>query len=91
MEKKIFKAFVCDRETKETKFIEMEYSSRKHFISDLRCNGYSVKNCMVKEVYDFLLENTNCTKYDKMVAKRMYRNNIPLTKEKFNSCFSQYI
>ena len=91
MEKKIFKAFVCDRETKETKFIEMEYTSRKHFISDLRCNGYSVKNCMVKEVYDFLLENTNCTKYDKMVAKRMYRNNIPLTKEKFNSCFSQYI
>ena len=91
MEKKIFKAFVCDRETKETKFIEMEYTSRKHFISDLRCNGYSVKNCMVKEVYDFLLENTNCTKYDKMVAKRMYRNNIPLTKEKFDTCFSQYI
>ena len=91
MEKKIFKAFVQDKETKETKFIEMEYTSRKHFISDLRCNGYSVKNCMVKEVYDFLLENTNCTKYDKMVAKRMYRNNIPLTKEKFNTCFSQYI
>lgn len=91
MEKKIFKAFVCDRETKETKFIEMEYTSRKQFISDLRCNGYSVKSCMVKEVYDFLLDNTNCTKYDKTVAKRMYKNNIPLTKEKFNSCFSQYI
>ena len=91
MEKKIFKAFVCDRETKETRFIEMECTSRKHFIFDLRHNGYSVKNCMVKEVYDFLLENTNCTKYEGIVAKRMYRNNIPLTKEKFNSCFLQYI
>lgn len=91
MEKKVFKAFVCDKETKETKFIEMEYTSRKQFISDLRHNGYSVGSCMVKEVYDFVLENTNCTKYDRMVAKRMYKNNIPLTKENFNLCFSQYI
>ena len=68
----------------------MECTSRKHFIFDLRHNGYIVKKCMVKEVYDFLLENTNCTKYEEIVAKRMYRNNIPLTKENFNSCFLQY-
>lgn len=91
MNKKIFKALVQDKETKEIRFIECEYTSRKRFISDLRSNGYSVKNCMLKEVYDFLLENTNFTKYDRMVAKRMYRNNISLTEENFNSCFSQYI
>ena len=90
MEKKIFKAFVCDRETKETKFIEMECTSRKHFIFDLRHNGYIVKNCMVKEVYDFLLENTNCTKYEGIVDKRMYRNDIPLTKKISILVFLQY-
>jgi len=46
--------------------IEMEYDTKKEFISDLRANGYQVNEMKVKksEVFDYIMDHTNCNKWD---------------------------
>lgn len=64
--KKMYKAFVKDKEDGRKLFIESEYTSKSAFIKDLRCNGYAVnqKKVKLKVVYDFILEHTDCYPWD---------------------------
>lgn len=62
----IYKTLAIDRETKKASFIELDCSSKKWFIRNLRANGYMVnpKHVLTKKSYDYVIENTNCTKWD---------------------------
>ena len=79
----IFKAFVKDKETGESKFIESDYPSKSDFITDLKHNGYSVSRAEPKDLYDFVMDNFNGDKYEWEVAKKLYKEGKPLTKEEF--------
>lgn len=69
----LYKAFVRDKETGKTTFMEYDYDSKSDFISDLKHNGYTVIRVEPKELYDFVLENTNGDKYDWEAAKKLYK------------------
>ena len=69
----LYKAFVKDKETGKASFMEYEYDSKSHFIDDLKHNGYTVIRVEPKELYDFVLENTNGDKYDWEDAKKLYK------------------
>lgn len=79
----MFKAFVKDKETGESKFVESDYPSKSDFVTDLKHNGYSVSRAEPKDLYDFVLDNFNGDKYEWEVAKKLYKENKPLTKEEF--------
>ena len=61
----IFKASVKD-DTGALQHIERDYPTKKQFIRDLRCNGFKVDNrkVLTKKSFDYIIENTNCTKWD---------------------------
>jgi len=61
----IFKASVKD-DTGALQHIERDYPTKAQFIRDLRNNGFKVDNrkVLTKKSFDYILENTNCTKYD---------------------------
>lgn len=63
---KNFKTIAKDKKTKEYKVIESTARNKKDFICDLRANGYIVTEYKVKEkeVYDWIIENTNANKWD---------------------------
>lgn len=79
----MFKAFVKDKETGESKFIESEYPSKADFINDLKHNGFSVSRAEPKDLYDFVLKETNGNDYDWEVARKLYKAKKPLTKEEY--------
>lgn len=73
----LYKAFVKNKQTKEKLFIESEYPTKTAFIKDLKSNGYSVNPIKVKEakVYNWILENTNCTNEDLKFINRIPKDN----------------
>lgn len=75
----LYKALVTDKETKEKLFIEFDSPTKKQFIQDLRLNGYSVSDQKVKksEVYNWILNNTNCQEED------WYFNEIPKDRNEY--------
>lgn len=79
----LFKAFVKDKETGESKFIESDYPSKTDFINDLKHNGFSVSRAEPKDLYDFVMDNFNGDKYEWEVAKKLYKEGKPLTKEEY--------
>ena len=79
----LYSAFVKDKETGEKRFIESDYPTRSNFLNDLKANGYTVYRAEPKEVYDYILRNTNGSKTDWEIAKKLYKENKPLTKEEF--------
>ncbi len=62
----MYKAVVKNKETKKLSFIESEYSNKSDFIYDLRHNGYMVNPDKVQptEVFEYIIENTNCHPWD---------------------------
>lgn len=82
-----WKAFVTDKETGKKSFIESNYleNEKQSFIRDLRANGYSVIRVEPKVIYDFVLNNTNCYKWDFEKARKMYKKKIPLTWANFRN------
>ena len=76
----VFKATVKNKETGSGTIIESEYDSKSDFVKDLRNNGYSVVRAEPKEVFDFVTNETNGTKYDWEDAKKLYESDIPLTR-----------
>jgi len=60
-----FKAIVNSKQDGR-QIIEMEYSTKKQFIEDLRSNGYTVNEMKVKtaEVFDYIIDHTNCNEWD---------------------------
>lgn len=56
---KIYKAFVTDKETNETRFIEFESRTKKAALEDIRRNGYKVSNtrCKEKEVFNWIVDH----------------------------------
>lgn len=79
----LFKALVKNKDTGEVTTIESDYSSKSDFINDLKHNGYSVHRAEPKELYDFVVDNSNGNKWDWETAKKLYKENKPLTKEEF--------
>lgn len=79
----LFKALVKNKDTGEVTTIESDYSSKSDFINDLKHNGYSVSRAEPKELYDFVVDNSNGNKWDWETAKKLYKENKPLTKEEF--------
>ena len=63
---KTYKGMAIDKETNEPIILEMEYKTKKDFISDVRSNGYSINELRVKEsnVYNYIMDNTNATDDD---------------------------
>lgn len=80
----MYSAFVKDKETGEKKFIESDYPTRSNFLNDLKANGYTVYRAEPKEVYDYILRNTNGSKTDWEIAKKLYKEGKPLTKEEYD-------
>ena len=80
----LYKAFVKDKETGKVNFMEYDYDSKSDFIRDLKLNGYTVIRVEPKELYDFVLDNTNADKYDWEAAKKLYKEHRPLTKEELD-------
>ena len=79
----MYSAFVKDKETGEKRFIESDYPTRSNFLNDLKANGYTVYRAEPKEVYDYILRNTNGSKTDWEIAKKLYKEGKPLTKEEY--------
>lgn len=79
----MYSAFVKDKETGEKRFIESDYPTRSNFLKDLKANGYTVYRAEPKEVYDYILRNTNGSKTDWEIAKKLYKEGKPLTKEEY--------
>ena len=79
----LFKALVKNKDTGEVTTIESDYSSKSDFINDLKRNGYSVHLAEPKELYDFVADNFNGNKWEWEIAKKLYKENKPLTKEEF--------
>lgn len=48
--------------------------SRKEFIADLHSNGYAIHRVEIEEVFDYVLENTNCEKVDYEAARLAYKD-----------------
>lgn len=48
--------------------------SKKEFIDDLHSNGYAIHRVEIEEVYDYVLENTNCEKVDYEAARLAYKD-----------------
>ena len=86
----LYKAFVKNNETGERKFIEDDYKSKTGFIEDLQRNGFSVSRVEPKDLYDFVMSETNGDKYDWEVAKRMYESKRPLTREEYSKAKDEY-
>lgn len=80
---KTYKAFVTDKETGRKTFIVSEYESSSTFRKDLRANGYSVSRIELAEVYDFVLDNTNCEKWDFEDAREFFKTSQEKTRENF--------
>lgn len=61
----LFKAMVKN-ENGKLEIIGNESKSKTQFIKDLRKNGYKVDPVKVKkaEVFDYILDNTNCNEWD---------------------------
>ena len=61
----MYKAIVKN-EKKEMLIIESQERNKSEFIKNLRANGYKVDNLKVKksEVFDYIMNNTNCNKWD---------------------------
>lgn len=76
----VFKATVRNKETGQSTVIESEYNLKSDFVKDLRSNGYSVVRAEPKEVFDFVIENTNGTKYDWEDTKKLYKADVPLSR-----------
>jgi hypothetical protein len=72
----LFTAFIKDKETKEKKFLTMDYPNKSAFIKDLRNNGFAVNPLKVKtkEVMDYILDHTNCEKWDWLYINRLPEN-----------------
>ena len=79
----LFKALVKNKDTGEVTTIESDYSSKSDFMNDLKRNGYSVHLAEPKELYDFVADNFNGNKWEWEIAKKLYKENKPLTKEEF--------
>lgn len=85
----MYTAFVKDKETKQFLTLERsvgkgcQYSTKKDFMQSLRENGYSIKHCELKDVYDFLVNETNMQKDDWICVKYMQKKHIPLTPTNF--------
>ncbi len=75
---KNYTVFVTDKRANEKFFFNSEdcggYSSKKKFVAELHSNGYTVHRCEIKEIYDYVLENTNCEKVDYEAARLAYRD-----------------
>jgi hypothetical protein len=50
----------------KSEIIEMESTSKKQLIEDIRKNGYSVNSLYVKksEIFDHIMDHTNCNEWD---------------------------
>ena len=79
----MFKAFVKDKKTGEPQFLEYDYDKKSDFINDLRQNGYSIHRVEPKDLYDFVMDNFNGEKHEWEIAKKLYKEGKPLTKEEY--------
>ena len=77
----IYKAFVKDNLTNKRTFLEYDYPNKKQFAHDIRANGYSVSRIEPKELYDFMLDHTNCTPSEWKAAKTIWNKGLGLTRE----------
>lgn len=85
----MYKAFVKDIETKKLLFLEGEFEAKAKFVKELGQNGYSVKECEPKEVYDFILNETNASPFERKVVRKMWKDHIPLTRENFEKFYDK--
>lgn len=62
----MYKAIVTDKMDGRRVVIEGEANTKAEFINDLRKNGYAVNPIKVKtkEVFEYIMENTNCYPWD---------------------------
>ena len=62
----IYKTCAKDKENGKYSILELDCSSKQRFIRNVRANGYAVnpKRVLTKKSYDYVIENTNCTKWD---------------------------
>lgn len=67
-----YKAYVIDKCTKEALFIEDSYNTKIEFKKSLVSNGYTVRRIEVKEVYDYVLDNTNAESRDFAKARKLF-------------------
>lgn len=77
MEMKVYKTMAYDKQNKKWDIIESEYPSKKNFIKDLRDNGYRVRENRIatKEIWDYVMENTNAEDKDFIEVAKMFRKN----------------
>lgn len=76
----MFKAYVKNRYSKNSTFIESDYKTKAKFIEDLRNNGYMINPDKVKpsDLYNWILDNTDCSPLD-----WKYINKIPQSNDEY--------
>lgn len=76
----MYKAFITDKKTGEKRFMDSDsFDSIKEFKRALRENGYSVSKIAETELYDFILNHTNCEKRDWDIVSNLYKNGVSFT------------
>lgn len=53
--------------------VDDEYKTKAAFINDLKANEYIVYRCEIYDVYEFVLESTNCEDEDFEAARLAYK------------------
>lgn len=81
----MYKAFVRDVEDGRKLFIDSDYQNKRAFEHDLHANGYAVIKIEPKALYDFMLEQTDCQPEEWKIAKAMWREHLPLTREEMRN------
>lgn len=74
---KNYEAYVTDKfDGKKFFFKAKDFGckSRKEFIDDLHSNGYAIHRVEIEEVFDCVLENTNCEEADYEAARLAYKD-----------------
>ena len=77
----MYKAFVRDVADGRRFFIDSNYQNKRAFEHDLHANGYAVTRIEPKALYDFMLEQTDCQPKEWKIAKAMWKEHLPLTKD----------
>lgn len=79
-----YKAYVTYRPTGEKFFkTDSDFRSKTSYAKDLRANEFIVHRVEIAEVYDFVIENTNCEDFDYEAARLAFKNG-ELTLEGFH-------
>ena len=70
---KTYKALVENKENGKLVVLTVEAENKADAKKDIRLNGYTIRNnrCLESKYYDYVVENTNCEKWDWEMA--LYR------------------